>query len=101
MRKREQEVRKREEEAKKREEDVWKREEEAQEKEFRTRRKKEALDVDLICARLFMRLQAPESLKKLVCLQEHQAREMMDLLQKVRLALDSHPIHPTCLYDLR
>jgi len=82
----EEEMRKREEEIRKREEEARKRTEEAQQKELEARQKNEAL-VDMVCAsRLFILLQAPESFKKLVCLQEHQAQEMMDLLQKVRLA---------------
>jgi len=39
----------------------------------------------MICAQLFSLLQSPESFKKLVCLQENQALEMMDLLQMVCL----------------
>ena len=85
VKKREEEVRKCEEEVRKREEEVRKRIEEAQQKELEVGQKNEALDVDMTCARLFTLLQAPESFKKLVCLQEHQAQEMMDLLQKVRL----------------
>jgi len=90
VRKQEEEVKKREEEVKKREEGVRKNEEEmrrraeeAQQTELEARQKN---DADMVCARLFTILQVPESHKKLVCLQEHQAQEMMDLLQKVRLA---------------
>ena len=103
VRKRETEVRKHEEEVKKREDGVERREEElreceaevrkrakeAQQKELETKQKKEALDVDMVCAPLFMLLQVPETCKKLADLQEEQAQEMMDLLQKVSLA--SHP----------
>ena len=82
--KREEEVRKREEEVKKCEEEVRKCTEEAQQKaELEARQKNDSLDV---CARLFILLQTPESFKKLASLQEHQAQEMMDLLQNVRLA---------------
>ena len=48
-----------------------------------------ALDVDMICARLFILLQAPETFKKLVGLEKEQAQEMMDLLQKACLAFSS------------
>jgi len=44
------------------------------------------LDFDIICPRIFRLLGVPETWKKLVGLQEEQAQEMMDLLQKVRLA---------------
>ena len=85
--KHEEEVRKCEEEVRKCEEDVKMRVEEAQQKELEASQKTEALD---ICARLFIILQLPESFRKLVCLQEHRAQEMMDLLQKVRLAFWTH-----------
>jgi len=71
--------------------------EEAQQKEYKDIQQ-EALDTDTICARLFMRLQAAESFTKLVCLQESEAQEMMDLLQKVRLVFVPHHVHLTCLY---
>ena len=76
VRKREEDVRKCEEDVRQCEEDVKKRAEETQQKER--------------CARLFVILRVPESFKKLVCLQEHQAQEMMDLLQKVRLPFWTH-----------
>ena len=85
----EEELRKREEEVRKYEEEVGKRAEEAQRKELEVKQKNEALDVDMVCARLFTLLQTPESFKKLVCLQEHQTQEMMDLFQKVRLAISA------------
>ena len=87
MRKHEDEVRKHEDKVRKCEEEVRKREEGAQQKELEARQKNEALDV---CARLFILLQTPESFKELVCLQESQAQEMMDLLQKVRLTFWSY-----------
>jgi len=97
VRKCEEEVRKREEEVRKHEEEVRKRAEEAQQKELEARQKN---DVDMVCARLFILLQAPESFKKLVCLQEHQAQEMMDLLQKVRLSfMVPYHVHLTHLCD--
>jgi len=90
--KKEEEVRRKEGEAGKREEGVRKCAQEAQERELEARQEKAALEVDMICARLFILLQAPESFKKLVSLQESQAQEMMDLLQKVRLAsMVPHP----------
>jgi len=95
---REEEVRTREEEVRKCEEEVSKRTEEAQQRELEARRNKETLDVDIVCARLFMRLQAPESFKKLVGLEKEPAQEMMDLLQKVRLALVvSRHVHSTLI----
>jgi len=95
VRKCEEEVRKREEEVRKCEEDMRKRAEEARQKELEARQKN---DVDMVCARLFILLQTPESFKKLVCPQEHQAQEMMDLLQKVRLAFTvSHHVHLTLI----
>ena len=84
---REKEVSIREEEVRKCEEEVRKRTEEAEQKELEARKQKEALDVDMICARLFIRLQAPESFKKFMDLGKEQAQEMMDLLQNVRLAV--------------
>ena len=97
LREKDVEVRKHE-EVKKREEEVKKREEEAQQKELKARQRNEALEVDMIyaSARLFILLQVPESFKKLVCLQEQQAQDMMDLLQKVRLAFH---LNLLCLYD--
>ena len=97
VRKCEEELIKCEEEIRKCEEAVRKRTEEAQQKELEARQKKEALDVDMVCARLFILLQVPESFKNLMCLQEHQAQEMIDLLQKVRLV--PHHIHLTHLHD--
>ena len=89
----EEEVRKREEEVKKCEEEVRKRAEEAQKRELEAKHKNEALDLHMVCARFFILLQAPGSFKKLVCLQKHQAQEMMDLLQKVRLVFTMAPHH--------
>ena len=86
----EEESGKKEEEVRKREEEVRKRTEDAQQKELEARQKSEALDVDMICARLFILLQAPESFKKFMSLQGHQAQDMMDLLQKVRLVFMPH-----------
>ena len=100
VKKREVELKKREEEDKKGAEAMRKRAEETQQKELEAKQKNEALDLHMVCARLFILLQAPESFKKLVRLQEHQAQEMMDLLQKVRLAFTvPHHVHLTHLYD--
>ena len=49
-----------------------------------------ALDADMICARLFILLQVPETCKELMDLQKEQAQEMMDLLQKVCLAFSPY-----------
>ena len=103
LRKREEEVRKCEEEVRKRQEemrscveDAKKRAEEARKKELEARQKNEALDDDIACAQLFTLLQAPEKLEKLVSLQEHQAQEMVDHLQRVRLAfIVPHHVHLT------
>ena len=92
----EEEVRKREVEVKKCEEEVRRRAEEAQKRELEATQKNEALDLHMVCARLFILLQAPESFKKLVRLQEHQAQEMVDLLQKVRLVFMSHITFTGC-----
>ena len=100
VRKHEEQVKKRQEEMRKYEEEVKKRAEEAQQKELEVKQKNEALDVGMVCARLFILLQAPESSKKLVCPQEHQAQEMMDDLQKVRLAfIAPHHVHMRHLHD--
>ena len=103
--KREQEIQRKEQEAiRKEEREAGKREEGAGKhegvkwKELEARRKNETPDIDTVCARLFMHLQATETSKKLVGLQGHQAQEMMDLLQNVRLVFCSH-VHLTCLND--
>ena len=81
----------------KRDEEVRRRAEEAEQKELEAKQKNEALDVDTAYVPLSSLFQAPESVKNLVCLQEHQAQAMMDLLQKVRLAfMVPHHVH---LYD--
>jgi len=91
VKKREEEVRKSEEEVSMREEEVRKSEEEVRKRAEEAKapeagQKNEALDINVVCARLFILLQAPESFKKFVDLQNEQAQEMMNLLQKVRLA---------------
>ena len=73
---------------------------EAQQRAPEAGQKNEALDVDVVCARLFVLLQAPESFREIVCLQEQQAQEMMDLLQKVCLAfMVPRHVYLTYLYD--
>ena len=73
-----------------------------QELEATGRTQDEALDVNVVCARLFMLLQSPESFKKLLCLQGHQAQEIIDLLQEVRLVFwVPHRVHLACLYNYR
>jgi len=96
VRKSEEEVSMREEEVRKSEEEVRKRAEEAQQKEPEAGQKNEALDINVVCARLSILLQAPESFKKLVDLQKEQAQEMTDLLQKVRLAFPPQ----SCLFKI-
>ena len=58
-----------------------------------------ALDVDMICARLFILLRVPETCKKLVDLQKEQAQEMVDLLQQVCLAFPPRYVNSKYSYD--
>jgi len=44
-----------------------------------------ALDIDEICAQFFLMTKNPVDYKKLVCLQDDEAQQMLDLLQTVRI----------------
>ena len=97
VKKRKEDVRKREEDVRICEEDVRKCEEDVRKCEEDVKKCAEEAQQKERCARLYSILQVSESFKKLVCLQDHQAQEMMDLLQKVRLPfVDQHHVHLAC-----